>query len=411
MPVKLYTDININDADFYDLADQIYYIKNHKCMENNGNRNSRMKDYKGDIINLVNHIIVATDSGIDYFDKEDEANFYLDATAAKPLKWKILAKYLLTHDFNNDGIIDFTGQDIIKIFSTNAITAYARALNGNLPFDRKFCALTGNKKFIIGNFLIDNKPDLAITGDNFIAISKNSLEGHFDGVKRLISSNNFCQNISQQLLAGDFDGDGLDDFLCYDRSNNKLNIIQNSNNTFIHSNYTKNLCGSNSMGKLHVYNHDGDQKDEIICHNKSGEIVLTKLFFSNSSFFNSRKIHRNFCLSPQSKFLVGDINGDGRDDLYCHTELGQYTTKVSNTRFASEEPPTLNMFKLWCDLTNSNIYLGDFDGDGLDDRLCINEQDNKISIDYKKMDTQVLTTLNLLLHSVQKLMREFISQI
>ena len=81
MPVKVYTDQNPEDADFYDLADQIYFMKNYECLERNKESDlqitiyptySSMVDYKGEKVELINHIIVATDAGINYFDKDDE---------------------------------------------------------------------------------------------------------------------------------------------------------------------------------------------------------------------------------------------------------------------------------------------------------------------------------------------------
>ena len=69
-----------------------------------------------------------------------------------PLKWKNLAKYLLTHDFNDDGYRDFTLDDIKKIFGANAIRAYARGLDGALPFGENFALCLEEKFFTWGNF-------------------------------------------------------------------------------------------------------------------------------------------------------------------------------------------------------------------------------------------------------------------
>ena len=87
MPVKVYVDANPENADFYDLADQIYFMKNYTCKEISfGGFIFPMRDYKGELINMIDHISVASDANINYFDESDptETMFYLDEDSATP---------------------------------------------------------------------------------------------------------------------------------------------------------------------------------------------------------------------------------------------------------------------------------------------------------------------------------------
>ena len=56
-----------------------------------------MRDYKGELINMIDHISVASDANINYFDENDpiESSFYVDGDSAKPLKWK--TRQVFTH--------------------------------------------------------------------------------------------------------------------------------------------------------------------------------------------------------------------------------------------------------------------------------------------------------------------------
>ena len=266
MPVKLYTDQTPENADFYDLADQIYFMKNYECLERNKGTDlqititpifSPMVDYKGDPVKLINHIIVSSDANINYFDKDDdrEKDFYIDEDAANPLKWKNLAKYLLSHDFNNDGFRDFTIEDIKKIFGLNAISSYVRALDGALPFGHKFCSLLTRKRYYFGQFFSSDKSDFAIADKEKIFFSKSHLRGHFDGVNKTNSHNGWCLGAKQQSVVGDFNGDGLDDFLCHTENTNFLKIKYNNENlNFSESNFSVSApCGKGKNGRLYSF--------------------------------------------------------------------------------------------------------------------------------------------------------------
>ena len=98
MPVKVYTDQKEENADFYDLADQLYFMKNYECYDRVKPPPTLieiiparipMVDYKGEPVRLINHIIVSSDANIYYFDKESEKEFYIDEDAPIHLSGKI----------------------------------------------------------------------------------------------------------------------------------------------------------------------------------------------------------------------------------------------------------------------------------------------------------------------------------
>ena len=62
--------------------------------------------------------------------------------------------------------------------------------------------------------------------------------------------------------------------------------------------------------------------------------------------------------NPTLAFLVGDFDGDGKDDLFMATGSGWYYSPAGNAewRFLSAKTETLG-----------SVLLGDFDGDGRTD--------------------------------------------
>ena len=100
----------------------------------------------------------------------------------------------------------------------------------------------------------------------------------------------------------------------------------------------------------------------------------------------SLDVQRNFCRSSSRRIqrvLVGDFDGDHRMDLYCDGERseivyasGSWPNMEQSAVFASDASDR------WCPhRPGVRLHIGDFDGDGLSDRLCHYVREHRFEIE------------------------------
>ena len=94
-----------------------------------------------------------------------------------------------------------------------------------------------------------------------------------------------------------------------------------------------------------------------------------------------------------------DVDGNGRDDLLCHSvvgsAIGRRQVDRSNSsghflgiEFDSNSHPDAD--KEWCFGTNYSLYTGDFDGDGQEDLLCHNTESGQRRVDLANNNNEYL---------------------
>ena len=123
-------------------------------------------------------------------------------------------------------------------------------------------------------------------------------------------------------------------------------------------------------GSYRLGDYNGDGADDLLCHHIfSGDIELDLAGFGVSDITESH----GFCASARDRLLVGDFNGDGNDDVLCH-DYGTGTLAIDHAAPDGELDGAEVVFAApgWCLSDQAQVVIGDFDGDGLDDRLCHN---------------------------------------
>lgn len=242
----------------------------------------------------------------------------------------------------------------------------------NLTYNAHNRTFTGNKSVNLSMGPLDVKilkfisQPLPINSDNAWlktwSNNGNSKIGTFE-----FSDNSF-------LLAGDYDGDGIEELLCYNKVNSQmtdimmLKYIDSNWQTIWSNNLTTSFNGH--FSNLSIGDFDGDGRDEILVNSIIGTSKILK--FTNNQWLQiwSDYGNNNHAINPyKGKIYVGDFDGDGKSDILGVAQPGWTTMFSFNNN---------DLVWKWSDMgnTNTNLYpyrfnlkVGDFDGDGIDEVL------------------------------------------
>jgi hypothetical protein len=87
-----------------------------------------------------------------------------------------------------------------------------------------------------------------------------------------------------------------------------------------------------------------------------------------------------WCQGPDDRLIFGDLEGEGRPAAICHNRVtGVRAVATGQHRLLQ---PTWTSSDAWCNGANDELYVGDFDGDGRTDLLCLDRATGTKRIDY-----------------------------
>ena len=208
------------------------------------------------------------------------------------------------------------------------------------------------------------------------------------------------------LIPGDFDGDGFNDYLVVNKSGLlfglPLGVISKNTNLSTFSNVIANdinnyFFGSFMQGyhvKYYPTDLDNDGKTEIIVfidNSNTNQLLYYEILYydkiNNTTY--SKPISLTYNLSDFKNnfpFLIGDYNGDAKSDILTfESQSNSWNMYVSNgENFTSPIAiPSLsiqNLYSIDCGsiLKPEDCYVGDYNGDGKDD-LAIHKLDINIA--------------------------------
>ncbi|MDQ7825599.1 MAG: FG-GAP-like repeat-containing protein [Candidatus Eremiobacteraeota bacterium] len=212
---------------------------------------------------------------------------------------------------------------------------------------------------------------------------------------------------------GDFNGDGMDDVAYFVRSS--LTGDEQGNVYVALSHGT----GFSEPKKWHdsfcldkevplVGDFDGDGKDDVasfVLDTKHGDPACGNVYVALStgkSFSGTKEKWRGlFCVEKYEIPLVGDFNGDGKDDIAC-VKRGSPGGKVEVAISNGKTGKSFQAPKKWCDYTCAYQEIpvaGDFDGDKIDD-IAIFSHDAREK--EKRGDVNVMVSTGVEFKKLQK---------
>ena len=188
--------------------------------------------------------------------------------------------------------------------------------------------------------------------------------------------------IKDRIVAGDFNGDGNTDIaVLYDCGNTqtKVYVFESSGTSLTkvlwHDSGTGNINGNNLTGRVVVGDFDGDGKDDIAGlydygSSTTGVLVWksTGTQFGATSWYKSAVGNIN-ASNLTGRVVAGDFDGDGKCDIAGLYDYGSSTTgalvwKSTGTQFGATLWHKSAVGNINASNLTGRVVAGDFDGDG-----------------------------------------------
>jgi Zn-dependent metalloprotease len=238
----------------------------------------------------------------------------------------------------------------------------------------------------VGDFNGDGKTDLitftrqnpAAFGDVYVSLSNGSAFVDKNGTPGLSDKwqDWFAINTSEQVVIGDYDGDGKDDIATWLGTTTKQVYVAISfGNGMGAERVWVNSIGFDPTDVLEAGDANGDGRaDLILFARKQGKVYVA--LSNGTSFGTPTQWHSFFAVSTYERPRVADVTGDGRADVVTFatdspTAFGDVYVATSDGSKFVDLNGVANSSSKWADFfairPTEEVRIGDLDGDGKDD--------------------------------------------
>lgn len=204
---------------------------------------------------------------------------------------------------------------------------------------------------------------------------------------------NTVKNVPDEIVTGDFDGDGTLEFAGFYGHQNYMKLVvwddvtpgtyDRNNGTVVAVSDAYNI--SNIAGRIVAGDFDGDGKDEIGVLYNHGTFIRFWIFSRNENgTFTGKYVLTTGAFNAETltgRVAAGDFDGDGRDEIGALQEYGDSVRFwIFNKPHSNETDHyyvgTTGIF----DANNftNRVAAGDFDGDGRDELGALYEANNTV---------------------------------
>jgi hypothetical protein len=325
---------------------------------------------------------------------------YLDGTSF-PLLANVANVKLLVGDFNGDhrtdmALIGGSSWGSVPVAFSGGDGSFGLTNQANSEFAGY--AATPGARPLVGDFNGDGRADIALIGPSqwgFVPMALSNGDGTFTPTHVPNPVTVYSSNIySPKALVGDFDGDGKDDIAFIGPSTSTWSYIvmaySDGGGNFSTPPYIVNTPMPNNVGNwaslpnaqplVGDFNHDGIKDFALLGPSGWGSLPVTfgtstrgTLNITNMPIGPGPSASYNFAVwasLPNAKLLVGDFNGDGKDDVSITGPSGWGSVPVAFSNGDGSfnvtnlgNPASLN-FAYWAADPATRVLVGDFNGDG-----------------------------------------------
>ncbi|WP_452101231.1 FG-GAP-like repeat-containing protein [Catellatospora bangladeshensis] len=278
-------------------------------------------------------------------------------------------------DFSGDGKDDIVTFNLGSLNDVYVATSTGTAFAGTSIKWNDFFGLSG-EKLLTGDFNGDGKDDIITfvggttgtnAGDVYVGLSTGT--GFLGGAKW----HDWFAPGAEVPAVGDVNGDGRDDIITFTHDTQGDVYVALSTGT-----------GFGAGVKWHEYfsipgehpavgDVNGDGRDDIITFTQgpatAADVIVA--LSTGAGFGASQKWHDLFAVGAEQP-RVGDVNGDGKDDIVtftCNADADVYAAVSNGSSFVGT---TVKWNDFFC-LAGEFPYLGDYNGDGKDDIIVFSK--------------------------------------
>jgi hypothetical protein len=205
------------------------------------------------------------------------------------------------------------------------------------------------------------------------------------GWNKLVSSSG---SFSFAPVFGDFNADGKDELLL--RTSSYYYLFQLSGSTFkVVGGSTSGSWRSATSDKIAVGDFDSDGADEVFVSNATGAQLLdyssgTGRWSTTKSWTTKIGSASSWTLSSADVLQAGDFDGDGYSELFVSN--GSTATLLDDARswtklWPSSSTSSASLSTLWTVSASDQWMAADFDGDGADSLMVVNNT-KAVMMDY-----------------------------